>query len=406
MFESSHTSNPDDISTRYAQKLTKMNSSQVTHVIHNMFDGITHNTHNTNGSIGRMRKDFPGGNPVDQIGQSSPQGMVENSMCNGGPGSGQYPPQPPPPHNNAGPQLTDMNCLPHGVVGGMMGGMDGHYGNSFQLSANVQAEAAEMNEEERRRRFALGNGGDGRMPPMGNFDPNMVAKMPYCHESGTTKSSAEEDEEDEDDYDEEFEEVRAMDERQTGKPVTKRRKMQFNCFQCPKRYFIKQNKKLNSIFKNVFLFPATEAENHYWPIIKSIPVSVVIVALNAVSHWMKKLRTTHNTTLRNFLSFAKSVVNPSDVIYSLRIIIVPCMVGINVSFRVSFICPFQYERFLSFTGHTCPECSESFPTLVEYRKHLADKNHTDNPAICDICGDRFNGLPLLKKHVLKMHKQG
>lgn len=63
-------------------------------------------------------------------------------------------------------------------------------------------------------------------------------------------------------------------------------------------------------------------------------------------------------------------------------------------------------QYILIAGHTCPECSESFPTLAVYRKHLADKNHTDNPAICDICGDRFNGLPLLKKHVLKMHKQG
>lgn len=231
MFESSHTTNPDDISTRHAPKLTKMNSSQVTHIIHHMFDGITHNTHNTNGAIGRMRKEFPGGTAADQIGQESPQIMGENNACNGGPGAGQYPP---PPHNNAGPQLTDMNCLPPGV-GGMMAGMDGHYGNSFQLSANVQAEAAEINEEERRRRFGLG-GGDGRMPSMGNFEPNMAAKMPFRHDGGATKSSAEEDEEDEDDYDEEFEDLRTMEERQAGKPVPKRRKMQFNCFQCPKRY--------------------------------------------------------------------------------------------------------------------------------------------------------------------------
>lgn len=235
MFELSHTTNPDDISTRHAPKLTKMNSSQVTHAIHHMFDGIPHNTHNTNGAIGRMRKDFPGGTAADQLGQMSPVpgGMGENNLCNGGPGSGQYPPHPPP-HINPGPQLTDMNCLPPGI-GGMMGGMDGHYGNSFQLSANVQAEAAEMNEEERRRRFGLGSG-DGRMPPMGNYEPNMVAKMPFRHDGGgATKSSAEEDEEDEDDYDEDFEDMRTMEERQAGKPVPKRRKMQFNCYQCPKR---------------------------------------------------------------------------------------------------------------------------------------------------------------------------
>lgn len=159
--------------------------------------------------------------------------MGENHMSNGGPG--QYPP--PPPHNNVGPQLTDMNCMPPGVGGGMMHGMDGHYGNSFQLSANVQAEAAEMNEEERRRRFGMPGGGvgDGRMPPMGNFEPNMVPKMPYRHDGGATKSSAEEDEEDEDDYEEDFEDARTMEERQAGKPLANRRKMQFNCFQCPKR---------------------------------------------------------------------------------------------------------------------------------------------------------------------------
>lgn len=246
MFESSHTTNPDDISTRHPPKLTKMNSPQVTHIIHHMFDGITHNTHNTNGAIGRMRKDFPGGPTADQIGgQVSPHGMGDNNMCNGGPGSGQhYPPQIMP-HNAGGPQLTDMNCLPPVVgggvgVGGMMGAMDGHYGNSFQLSANVQAEAAEMNEEDRRRRYGLGSSGDGRMPPMGSFESNMVPKMgPFRHEpQGATKSSAEEDEEDEDDYDEEFEDVRTMEDRQAGKPVPTRRKMQFNCFQCPKRYLI------------------------------------------------------------------------------------------------------------------------------------------------------------------------
>lgn len=233
MFDTSHPTTPDDISTRHAPQLTKMHSSQVTHVIHHMFDGITHNAHNTNGAIGRMRKDFPA---VDAIGQASPHGMTDNNMCNGGgPGAGHYQAA----HHNSGPHLTDMNGVPHGLVGGMMSGMDGHYGNSFQLSANVQAEAAaaaQMNEEERRRRFGMGSVADGRIPPLGDFESTMVAKLPFRHEGGgAAKSSAEEDEEDEDDYDDDFEDSRTAE---VGKPVSKRRKMQFNCFQCPKRYLI------------------------------------------------------------------------------------------------------------------------------------------------------------------------
>lgn len=187
-----------------------------------MFDGITHN-HNTNGGVGvgvgRMRKDFPGDHP-----EHSPMqmGAPGGEMCDGTGIQYQQPQQQP---QSAVP--PEMGLLP-GV--GMMG-ME-HYGNAFQLSANVQAEAEMMNEEERRRRF-----GDGRMPQMGEFDMSAAKMAPFRQPltGEGCKSSAEEDEEDEDDYDEEFEDTRTMEERQAGKPIPKRRKIQFNCFQCPKR---------------------------------------------------------------------------------------------------------------------------------------------------------------------------
>lgn len=58
------------------------------------------------------------------------------------------------------------------------------------------------------------------------------------------------------------------------------------------------------------------------------------------------------------------------------------------------------------SGHSCPECNESFPTVALYRKHLAEKNHKETGAICDVCGAMFGSVLLLKGHMSKMHRKG
>lgn len=41
-----------------------------------------------------------------------------------------------------------------------------------------------------------------------------------------------------------------------------------------------------------------------------------------------------------------------------------------------------------------------------YRKHLAETNHKETGAICDVCGAMFGSVQLLKGHMSKMHRKG